>query len=276
MSAVIALEVFQTSLRAWNAEPSREPCLLDVYIILYDILNDDDEGIREKGARIASWTLSSHIHPFPITSPSMSLSPAAARLQVLEFLKLNYTDSSALFEEGLSRLLGIERRKGSIPELLIPAKILLEVSMKDETSLFAEERQNMYTDIVQEVESWAHLIYALDSKAVSGCMALSSFQEWAVDGLATLTAAAEHCVDGPLGWTSNPQVFALGLQVVRSIGVINRHCSIDHVSIIRNLTRILRLGYRISLHWIWMDRVQRVLSEVEEKRNDQQALLSLT
>ena len=247
-----------------------------MYIILYDILNDDDEDIREKGARIASWTLSSNIHPSPIVSPSMSLSPAAVRLQMLEFLKLNYTDSSALFQEGLSRLLGIDRRKGSIPELLVPAKILLEDSMKDETSLFAEERQNMYIDIVQEVESWAHLIYALDSKAVSGCMALSSVQEWAIDGLAALAAAGERCVDGPLGWTSNPQVFALGVRIFLSIGVINRHCNIDHTSIIESLTRFLRLGNSMSLHWMWMHRVQGVLSEIVEKRNDQQALLALT
>ena len=247
-----------------------------MYIILYDTLNDDDEDIREKGARIVSWTLSSHTHPFPTASPGMSSSPAAARSQVLEFLKLNYTDSCALFEEGLSRLLGIDRRKGSITELLVSVKILLEDSMMNETSLFAEERQNMYTDIVQEVESWARLMCAQDSKAVSDCTALSSVLEWAIDGLAALTATAETCAGGPLGWTSNPQVFALGIRVFLSVGVINHHCNVDHASIIGSLTRFLRLGNRMSLHRTWMHRVQRVLSEVEGKRNDQQALLAIT
>ena len=251
-----SLKTFQTCLRPSTSEASRDPRLLDVYIALYDTLIDDDDEVREEGARIVSWTLSSPCSS-STAGPNMSLSPIAATALLLQFLKEQYKDSIKLFDEGLSRLLSQDRRKtGATRGHLIPVKSLLEVSMEEDNSLFIEEKQNLYMDEVQEVERWADLLCGLDSPTVHARVSLPFIGEWAFEGLEALKGGLEYNLDGFLGWTSNPQVFTLGMRVFLTLGVVIRHGYGANGNISRALTELLALAEHQSLHCLWSQRLK--------------------
>lgn len=67
--------------------------LLDVYLVLYDLLNDDDDEIRDVAASAASWVLSrSSVSP----DADVALAPLNASALLADFIIDNYSDSKLL------------------------------------------------------------------------------------------------------------------------------------------------------------------------------------
>lgn len=92
---------------------------LDVYFVLYDILNDDDEELRDIAASVASWVLS---YSSVSLSKAVSRSPLNAAALLAEFIARSYPDSRLLFHKIARYTTGQEPRiSGSIDRTkLIP------------------------------------------------------------------------------------------------------------------------------------------------------------
>ena len=270
-------------LRQSGSEPSSSPSFLSIYICLYDILVDDDEEIRDHAALIVSWILSppEPSDHQPATS-SCSFSPPAAKLNLLAFICTSYSHSEELYLEALRRLTSTEELKNSSgptanylysdnpsnerPTLhLEPVESMLSHARKEDNALFVEEKQNLYVDPVAEMEHWANVLAAANAM----CPFLATcLQSWVSSGLAVLIETADSEFDGPLGWSSKPSVFTLGMQVILAAQLFvmtgdDEFGTADGRGEIRMLLgRLLEVGRRIGLHGLWLRRIERVIGEV--------------
>ena len=254
LAVVSSLECFKTGLRPFDLEASTDPRLLRIYLAIYDTLLDDDDDVRSKGAAIVSWILSDPIKPEsgePLIG-DVSLCPPAAVVWLLEFMCTSYGYSERFFAECISRLTGmnlVDSTKSynasdaqcsmdNLSLYLIPVRNLLTVARKEDSSLFVEEKQNLYKDPVQEAERWAGAIHLLSPLTFQPRFA-SQFERWALEGLECLTKVASNELDGPLGWTSKPEVFVLGMRVLKAVEVVKTWagqglttCSLEHLDVL--------------------------------------------
>ena len=265
-------------LRQHDSKPLISAELLDVCFCLYNTLIDDDEEIRDQGASIVSWVLS---EPSSNTMPkdvgSLSLSPIAANARLLDFFVSSYGDSTALCIEALRRLNGMRCLESLTPldrqdnsnskEPLIlqltPLKSLLAIARREDTALFVEEKQNLFVDEVQEAERWAGVLQRLSSVAISSRIALE-METWVLDGLAILIDTASNEFDGPLGWTTKPAVFTLGMQAILAAEVMfcwsrNGYCEINDEKLQNAVFTLKQVGERSSLHVIWLKELRRII-----------------
>lgn len=209
--------------------------MLRIYLAIYATLLDDDDDIRSKGAALVSWIVPDPIVPGvdqPIVG-DVSLSPPAAVARLLDFICVSYSDSAKLFGGCISRLTGMNLEhntndhnvgqfEGTGDDLslhMTPVKDLLTAARKEDSSLFVEEKQNLYIDPVQEAERWSSAIHLLSPSAFQPYLA-SQLEEWAAEGLKYLTKVAQNEIDGPLGWTSKPEVFILGIRILEAVKVV--------------------------------------------------------
>ncbi|KJZ78987.1 hypothetical protein HIM_01760 [Hirsutella minnesotensis 3608] len=87
-------------------------------------------------------------------------------------------------------------------------------------SLFVVEEQNLFVDEVRETELWAGAFCGLQWSA--GDDTLVRLDAWVRGGVARLGQLAER-EDGPLGWTSDPRVFAICTRLVRVSDAMMKH-----------------------------------------------------
>ncbi|KAI9870465.1 MAG: hypothetical protein M1830_004221, partial [Pleopsidium flavum] len=152
-AAVSSVKAFKAVLRPMGGVPNTSSALLDVYLALYDTLNDDDEEVRDLGADIVSWIVSTT----PLHYPSQSLVPLAASLRFSKFLANTYSTSSNLFVQATKRLIGqtedhycldiIRSEDNAVKAMKIQSVHDLLISARTEdTSLFVQEKQNLFID----------------------------------------------------------------------------------------------------------------------------------
>ena len=236
-----------------------------------------------------SWILSE-----PQPSPSsmsglatLSLSPLAAKSRFSDFLIAQYNSSAALCYEAIGRLTGVSthlgrsvlspsmqnitsaraghskvgrrRRTVNLPNI----RVSLGDAKREDTALFIEEKQNLYIDEVQEAYYWAKIITKLSPSFIDRDSA-RELEVWAMQGLAALTELAEAEIDGPLGWTTKPEVFTMGLRIIYAAGVVIHWASWDVASVldgeIREALRALHsVGEKNCLHSLWMQRIEYTL-----------------
>ena len=236
-----------------------------MYLALYDTLNDDDDEIRDLGADIVSWILSTSS---AVTAPY--LVPPAACYRLSMFLAQAYSGSTDLSIHAICRLAGQLRADASMQSSkpatavpLTPVLDLLASARTEDISLFAEEKQNLFIDEVREAETWSRVSKQL-LKSACDENAAADFSRWTVRGLDALTEIATREIDGPLGWTSKPEVFTLGMRVILGAGVV-RHWSTAGVvgaseaCVAESLEKLRDAGRRSSLHDMWIDSIGLVL-----------------
>lgn len=105
-------------------------------------------------------------------------------------------------------------------DMLEPAEQQLAAAMLDDDSLFVEEEQNLYIDEVSEAIAWTGLARNAESP-LSG-EETRELSSWAQEGLRTLARLAET-KDGPFGWASKPQVFAICMKIILAAKAIITH-----------------------------------------------------
>jgi hypothetical protein len=92
--------------------------------------------------------------------------------------------------------------------------------MKFDDSLFVIEEQNLFVDEVREAQRWISVYESLEWD--SSDPALEALATWTSAGLeATRNLASQE--DGPLGYGSKPEVFAILSRVIRSSAALMRH-----------------------------------------------------
>ena len=262
--------------------------ILGVYLALYDSLIDDDEDVRDQGARVASTIISKSMATDGRNdTATLSLSPPAARKRLLRFLFENYATSKKLCVESVRRLTGMDSASGIISadiqdnesrskqgKSVLRLRPIADLSLEARTTstvVFVEERQNLYIDTVSEAESWARLLLQLDPDAWPSILA-SEIEIWSVEGLGHIIEVLQEGVDGTLNLTSKPEVFTLFTRVLRAAKVVIMRRGIysspekngeEHVCI-RLLEKLLDLGRSRQLHDLLLYRIEIILEEISQ------------
>ena len=255
---------------------STDSGLLGIYLTIYDILVDDDEDIRNQGASIVSWILSDPtLDTDTGEMQNLSLMPLTAKSRLLSFVKSGYVDSVVLCVEAVQRLTGTPPfiyRSGNGNSLdettnlqLPPVGSLLQEVGQEDTTLFIEEKQNLFKDDVDNAEQWASVLRSLSSRAIPLTVA-SQVETWVLHGLLVLVDTASNERDGPLGWTSKPAVFTLGMRVILGAQVVLHWAGngviISKYDTLRNLLeKLIEVGGATAVHISWLCRIQETLGK---------------
>ena len=175
----------------------------DLCFAVYDLLNDDDEDIRFLASETVGRMRGSRTQ---MTYKSATLETSTASQRLLQFMSARWLRGRYFAKQAFRRAFGI-----SASGCLSVADQLVTFLAVD-TALFAEEKQNLYIDDAREVRVWSQVILALDPPSIPRSL-VNRLTLWVSKGLDELTTAVGSNVDGPLGWSSKPDVFRLGLQV---------------------------------------------------------------
>lgn len=232
----------------------------DIYFIIFDLLNDDDEDIRLSAATIVSRILQSvdtcarQTHFEPLT--------ASQRLQQHMLASLDQ-----------NRTFAIEAFSRAFPDLNDTVVDSLHTFSQPDTALFATEKQNLYIDPAREVHAWSQILLRIPAPTLPKHL-IKALTFWVDEGLYTLSSRlGKGLENGALGWTSHDRTFVLGLQVIYAVevlvgyvqkgGKLGMECS----EIVRKLVlfgQALQKAGEGNVLWKW--EVQRVLNGVVEGR----------
>ncbi|KAI1646324.1 putative death-receptor fusion protein-domain-containing protein [Daldinia loculata] len=226
MAAVGAMHSFSTSIafKLTSTEKNSDSAHLPWLIALYDALNDDDDEVRAAAAAVAT----------PLLSNQRLISVEAGR-RLLHWLLARYGDNDEFRAHVACRMAGnlpsspsssyvapeqgpTSTNPSTAKQLLegwIPAEAQLTEAMRFDDSLFVIEEQNLYVDEVREAHRWSNIFSSLPQPSSSS--ATAALSQWCLSGLETLSRiAAAEGTDGPLGWTSKPEVFAICARILVS------------------------------------------------------------
>ena len=269
-----------------------------MYIALYDLLLDDDEDVRDNAAAVASVFLATSINQADI--PNIFLMPPAASLSLLQYFKTKLNESVLLFAEAAYRLtgtcslfkcgpveidmLGIDdgETNGSsvkssnadrIPFIFIrPVREIMQDVKRQDNTLFAEEKQNLFVDLVKEAENWALVL--MNSNQFREVQPItSSIENWTMQGLKVLIETANE-EDGPLGWSTKPDVFILGMRVLLAakVQIQSFQAGLNREKYLNNILGLLRtlldIGKEKLLNGSWLRQIEDILLQETIVPND--------
>lgn len=100
-SAVISMKSFIQASHTPRPPVDAEPFLLGIYLILYDMLNDDDEELRDISTITASYVLQSSLD-----GAASALVPLATSSRLAQFLATNFQTSPIILQQAIQRLTG--------------------------------------------------------------------------------------------------------------------------------------------------------------------------
>lgn len=239
-------------------QPSQtSPIFLELYVTLYDMLNDDDDELRDFAAPIASWVLSYSSSVFP--DRTVDLAGIPARESLVEFLSTNFNNQRGLFHHAVKRLMNSVIVSGERAPF-VPFETLLGEHRKESTVLFEEERQNLFIDDICEIDIWSAVLKGMN-RAVFDQETVGNLLVWASKGLECLdtlfTSSGEQ--DGAIGWTSKPEVFSLGVLLfsVTSLLIDTGEEDKDSgVNLSKALENLYVKGQSLALHPHWLSRIK--------------------
>ncbi|KAI9641579.1 hypothetical protein NHQ30_010391 [Ciborinia camelliae] len=188
--------------------------ILPCFITLYDTLNDDDDEIRELGAQIVSSIV------------GKPLIPLAACEEFAEWLRLKYPQDQMFGWNVICRITGSDEFifHGAYAGLSSPED-QLSAAMKQDDALFVEEEQNLFIDEVREAILWSNIIsrdFKMLEENGSGkehWQQYNHLAKWILGALRKLNLLMEK-VDGPLGWTSKPSMYASCIRILLGANAI--------------------------------------------------------
>ncbi|KAJ5160900.1 uncharacterized protein N7482_007904 [Penicillium canariense] len=273
-AAVVSVHSFSTALRPADSSPRTDAALLDIYLVLYDMLNDDDEELRDIAASTASWVLSySSVSP----NTAVALGPLNASGLLARFIADHYSDSMHFARRVIQYLTGQEPRiSGSDNQTsLVPVSELVAEHCQESIVLFVEEKQNLFVDDVREVDIWSEVLLHLRKNAYPETL-VRQISSWVSEGLQHLLALASQDAgkDGLLGWTSKPESFVLGVRVISiasSLGsqyfALPEALDAKQDTLRKQLQALLEAGKKASLHDNWLSRMEAGLDSGVAMRN---------
>ncbi|KAL4785390.1 putative death-receptor fusion protein-domain-containing protein [Aspergillus varians] len=217
-AAATSIAAFARANRPLGTPPRVDLSFLEIYLILYDLLNDDDEELRDIAASTASWILSySSVSP----QKAVALSPLNASELFATFVTDTYAESQLLFTRAVRYILGLEPRIGDSSSRtgLIPVSEITAEIRKESTVLFEEEKQNLFIEVIREIDLWSGVLTRL-AKAAYDEQLLKEVFNWVSDGLTCFAdiLARPDGEDGLVGWMAKPEAYTLGVQVISLAG----------------------------------------------------------
>lgn len=249
----------------WTLPPSKfSQSRLRLTLVTYDALNDDDDEIRDIAAVISARILACNPKSSQLSRTQI---PLIASSKLAQHLATQYSQSAHLFHEAVQRLCGgltLLESVTSFEEVFASAR-------KTDTALFAQEKQNLFIDPVREALLWSRVLTTMNANAVPAPLA-SSLTTWTMDGLKLLTLTAESERDGALGWTSNQEMFCLGMRVFCAAEVLlvwreNAKVVEARGSEIKGaLAKFWEVAKKMEIHEDWIERVEKVLEKAAMRK----------
>lgn len=257
------MKAFVCGLMTLGVQPLRVGELfLEVYLLLYDMVNDDEEELRDLAAVTASLLL---LGPTSRRPQSVALVPTAVSFSLAEFLAENYANSSRLLRETIRRLLGHRRSESALTEGDTFAHIsTLFRCRKESSALFAEEKQNLFIDETREAQIWANVLSRL-VVADTDISLINQVYSWVLDGLSSLTQLTRmKGIDGIFGWMSNPEDFAMGIRIIQAAKVLLLKGDFwsqffDSDTVRKELGGLLEAGRKERMHEYWLSILESTL-----------------
>ncbi|KAJ4334469.1 hypothetical protein N0V95_009156 [Ascochyta clinopodiicola] len=249
----------------WSATtPSSQPSplVLGLGLVLYDILQDDDDEIRDCGALATSTFLS--------TSPNTRSTPTVPLLathDLLTHLLSLFPSSTSLATHALRRL--VDTPPGT-PLFQTPFTTILSKELTPNTALFAQEKQNQYKDDVLDASAWSSICASLSTTLPAS--AVETAAQWtatALDALSrTYTGDAVNAdaalTDGPLGWASKPSIFTWVVRILTLADLILQSPNLStqrKTAVKLGLARIVNTMGKGGAHGVLVQRAEKVLEQ---------------
>ncbi|KLJ08624.1 hypothetical protein EMPG_15944 [Blastomyces silverae] len=264
-AAALSMKTFVLGLKTSNMYSKIKPNMLETYLVLYGMLNDDDEDIRYIAAQAAS-TLFSLVSDS--TNEATALLPLAASSKLTDILAKTFADSTTLCAEAMGRFLGLPTNlsgtKFNETKTITPVSRLLAEFQTESTVLFQEEKQNLFVEDVREVEIWAKVLSRLVARRANTSFALRLYS-WVTDGLSTLiNETREAGGDGMLGWISDPDVFTLGVRVIRGAKILllvppSETLVLDQALVRQRLKDLWDQGHKVGMHHCWLTLLKTII-----------------
>lgn len=234
------------------------PLILAFSCILYDLLNDDDDEVRDLSALATGNLLRAQVN-----SQIQDTVPILTGHRLTSWLSTTFATSSDLQHEALRRL---TNTPSPTPLFNSPFAKTFHQERKQDTALFATEKQNLYKDDTLDAVLWARVLCSLNPPDAQAATALVS---WVFDGLNILTGTAEQERDDALGWASKAEVFTLGMRVVCGAEVVliwSRGGRVEcgpgkRMEVLVALKKFGDVGRERGLHGLWIKKVDRVLEK---------------
>lgn len=248
-----ASNIWTVSIPKHDLTPQR----VHAIVLTYDILNDDDEEIREVGSHIASKIMST------ASKYSQVCVPLVASQQLLAHLVKKYRQSEHLLQHAIQKMTQSILRN----DILLPsAQDRFKSANAENTALFVVEKQNLFIDQYREAVLWSQVLKRLSAKAISDAAA-SALSGWVRDGLTLLSDKAHYELDGPLGWTSKAEVYVFGMQVLYATDVMlnwrarTKKGQVEGKVIRELLATLYSRGTRTQVHGAWLEKIEKMLAE---------------
>ncbi|KAL2364309.1 hypothetical protein RJZ56_002740 [Blastomyces dermatitidis] len=264
-AAALSMKTFVLGLKTSNTHSKIEPNILETYLVLYGMLNDDDEDIRYLAAQAAS-TLFSLVSDS--ANEATTLLPLAASSKLADILAKTFANSTTLCAEAMDRFLGLPTMlsgtKFNENKTITAVSRLFAEFQTESTVLFQEEKQNLFVEDVREVEIWAKVLSQSVARRENTSFALQLYS-WVADGISTLiNETREAGGDGVLGWISDPDVFTLGVRVIRGAKIFllvppSETLDFDKSLVRQRLQDLWDQGYKVGMHHCWLTLLKTIL-----------------
>ncbi|KAL4864834.1 hypothetical protein BDV12DRAFT_7425 [Aspergillus spectabilis] len=219
-AAVTSIAAFARAYRPSGKPAQVDETFLEIYLILYDLLNDDDGELRDIAALTASRVLS---YSSISSGKAVTLSPLNASELFATFIAQNYAESQLLFTRAVRYILGLEPRIGDYSSGKKPLSVSTTTAelRKESTILFEEEKQNLFIDAIREIDIWAAVLTQLSKPAYDEQLLKEVFN-WVSEGLACFSdiLATPDGEDGLVGWMAKPEAYTLGVRVISLAGAM--------------------------------------------------------
>lgn len=239
----------------WKTSTATGPLILGLGFVLYDLLNDDDDEIRDVAALTTGNLLRAQLDP-----QIQDTVPILTSHRLATWLPSAFVNSTDLRHEALRRL---TNTPSPTPLFSISFEETFAVERKEDNALFATEKQNLYRDDTLDAVLWARVLISLTPPTSSMSTKLIP---WVLDGLGVLTETAEQEGDGALGWASKSEVFTLGMRIILGAEVVLAWCkggleSVKRMEVLVAMEKLVDVGRQREVHGLWILKAEKVLQK---------------
>ncbi|KAK6007001.1 hypothetical protein QM012_006009 [Aureobasidium pullulans] len=255
-AVIAAQQLAENSLAYFNSVDSSNS-VLEFCLAVYDLCNDDDVEIRTLAAPVATNILNTGSN-----KKQADMVPLAANQGLAEFISSTFGSDTLAASTAISRATG-NAVTSSFPDSV---KHSLVEESKSASSLFAQEKHNLFIDETREARLWSSVAARLQPNAFSFRL-LMNLCTWTVDGLDVLIAEIEEKPDTPLGWSRKSEVFVLGMQVLYAAQLVLNLCKrgvempVQTSAIVKRLETLLEKGRQNGVNVLWLQTGKEILEQ---------------
>ena len=238
LSTVSSIQNFVHGFSAASGRSQETPEFLYIWLLLCDLLVDDDEDVRTQTAELICEMLHKSAQQTGSVKQPWMISPPATKGRLLDYLVHSYCRSDRFWAETIVRMTGQlarvglrsrvaapggwERHDFDLYQSAIESFRLLDGFRKSRSrsqQVFEEENHNLYLDPVREVDMWTNTAISLVSPLGNEDRSTDPAALIWISALAILSRALDQIkefteVDGKtrkdslLGYTSAPEAFS--------------------------------------------------------------------